>query len=90
MAKAKYRTPAHRAAYLEYKHAQADGQWLLCVEPTCLMPTRAIAPSMPVDVCHDPTGTYITGPGHAKCNRSEGAARGNRMRRVIRTTRWAL
>lgn len=54
-----------------------------CVEVVCLMATREIPPHTPGrdwHVCHDTTGQVIIGPGHARCNTSEGAVRGNRMR----------
>lgn len=51
-----------------------------CHEPVCLMPTRVINPGSKWDLCHDTTGTQILGPGHRKCNRSEGAIRGNAKR----------
>lgn len=51
-----------------------------CHEPVCLHPTRAIHPASQWDLCHDTTGTVILGPGHRKCNRSEGASRGNKAR----------
>lgn len=51
-----------------------------CHEPICLMPTRTIHPTSAWDLCHDPTGTRIIGPGHRKCNRSEAATRGNKTR----------
>ena len=62
-----------------------------CVEPVCLMPARWIQPGSKWDVCHDPSGTITTGPGHTTCNRSEGARRGNRMRGRLRPmTTWTL
>lgn len=88
MAKAQHHTAEHRAAYTEYRKAQASGEELWCVEPVCLMVSRVIYPHQPVDVCHDTTGSYVTGPGHAKCNRSEGARRGNQARG--RRKVWAL
>lgn len=91
MAKPQHRTPEHRAARKAIDQAQARGEILQCVEPVCLMPTRAIQPWQPAHVCHDPSGTIVTGPGHARCNTSEGAARGNRMRGQPRTQRrWIL
>lgn len=93
MAKAQHRTPEYRRAKAEFGAVikRGDG-W--CVEPICLMPSRYIEPSTPTrqwDVCHDITGTFITGPGHAKCNRSEGATRGNKARRTVATaTHWPL
>lgn len=80
MAKAKYQTPEYRAAKAEYRQAQAQGQWLVCVEQPCLYQTRAIPPTSPVEPAHDQLGVTVMGPAHRRCNRSEGAARGNRMR----------
>lgn len=51
-----------------------------CAETVCKMPDRWIAPGSKWDLCHDPSGEQVIGPGHAKCNRSEAAVRGNRMR----------
>lgn len=51
-----------------------------CSEAECVMPSRWIPPGSAWDVCHDPSGVIVVGPGHSKCNRREGAARGNRMR----------
>ena len=85
MAKAKYQTREYLAAYRALKQAQARGEILMCVEPVCVMPSRAIQPWQRADVCHDPSGTVVRGPGPARCNRREGAARGNRKRgRVMR------
>lgn len=77
-----------------------------CVEPVCLKPDRWIHPGdheydcrntrcngCNWDVCHDPTGTIVTGTGHTECNRSEGASRGNRMRsrqNAPNARRWVL
>lgn len=63
-----------------------------CVEPICLMPDRWIQPGTAWDVSHDPTGTVTLGPSHARCNRSEGASRGNRTRASGASTanRWQL
>lgn len=52
-----------------------------CHEPICLMPTRHITPGSKWHLSHDPSGTTILGPSHARCNTSEGAIRGNRTRR---------
>ena len=96
MAKPQHRTPQHKAARAHYAQLVATGH-AYCVEPICLEErdgrTRWIPPGTPWDTCHDPTGTTITGPGHARCNRSEGATRGNRRRRRQRGTtppRWTL
>ena len=80
MAKPQHRTPEYRRAYKAIRKAQAAGQWLTCVEPVCVMPTRDIAPTMRASVSHDPSGTVILGPGHLKCNLREAAVRGNKQR----------
>lgn len=80
MAGPQHRTPEYRAAYKKLKAQQARGAWLTCVEPVCVMPTRAIAPTDRASVSHDTTGTVILGPGHHRCNMREAAVRGNQMR----------
>ena len=80
MAKPQHRTPEYRAARKSIDAAQARGEVLWCVEPVCVMGSRAIYPEQDADVCHDTAGVVITGPGHSTCNRREGATRGNRMR----------
>jgi len=82
-----HETPEYRAARKQLTPEVAAGR-AYCVEPVCLMGSRWIEPGTTWDVCHDTTGAVITGPGHARCNRSEGATRGNRMRGGI--GRWAL
>lgn len=84
MAKPQHRTPEYRAVYESYRRAQADGQTLWCVEPKCLMRTRHITPAQRVSVSHDPSGAVILGPSHLRCNLSEAATRGNRMRGLRR------
>jgi hypothetical protein len=88
MSKPQYRTPEYRAAVRSYKRRQQAGEWLVCVEAICLHPSRDIAPDQAVDVAHDTSGTVILGPSHMRCNRSEGATRGNRMRAGV--GRWVL
>lgn len=86
-----------------YAHQQQRKLWepvvaageAYCVEPVCVMATRWIPPGTDWDLCHDPSGTVTTGPGHRWCNRREGAARGNRMRvrrapRPPTAGRWTL
>ena len=51
-----------------------------CVEPVCVMATRWIAPGSQWHLSHDPSGTVTIGPSHARCNTSEAAIRGNKMR----------
>jgi hypothetical protein len=55
-----------------------------CVQPICLKPTRWIPPGTRWDVAHDDTGTVTLGPAHEKCNRSDGAVRGNKLRSARR------
>jgi len=89
MASPQHRTPEYIAAYKAIKRAQAAGQVLVCVEPVCLAQTRAIHPTMRASVSHDTSGTQLLGPSHLKCNLSEAATRGNRMR-ARRRRAWSL
>lgn len=75
MAGPQHRTHEYRLARKAYTKAQAQGDWLTCAQPICIMPSRSIAPSDPIDVAHDDTGTRILGPAHARCNRSDGGKR---------------
>lgn len=60
-----------------------------CHEDICLMPSRWIEPGSPWDLGHTPDGTAYIGPCHVRCNRSEGAARGNAQRSPAwRTSRY--
>lgn len=43
-----------------------------CHEPVCLMPARLILLGQAWDLVHDRETGKHRGPGHAKCNRSEG------------------
>jgi hypothetical protein len=90
MTAAKYRTKAHRDQRKRWASVVARGDgW--CVEPVCLMRTRWIEPGSAWDVPHEADGvTYRDGPAHARCNRSEGATRGNRMRGSLRVVRRIL
>lgn len=55
-----------------------------CTEIVCVMRTRWIAPGAPWDLAHDRTTGGYLGPAHARCNRREGAAHGNRTRHAPR------
>lgn len=83
MTQAKYNTAEHKAQRETWTPVvEAGDAW--CAEPLCLEERdgrgRWIQPGSPWDVAHDTTGTVYLGPAHARCNRSEGATRGNRMR----------
>lgn len=80
MASPQHRTPEYVAAYKAIRRAQAAGQVLVCVEPVCVHRNRAILPMMRASVSHDTSGTVILGPSHLRCNLSEAAKRGNKMR----------
>ena len=53
---------------------------VMCHAVRCLEPHRLIIPGTLWDLGHNPAGTAWTGPEHARCNRSEGATRGNKER----------
>lgn len=79
MARSQYNDPTYKALRRSWAGVIARGQGT-CHETICLMDSRTIAPGEPWDMCHDPTGKRLLGPGHRKCNRSEGATRGNNAR----------
>ncbi|WP_134740008.1 hypothetical protein [Nocardioides sp. 503] len=82
MAKPKYRW-AHQQERKRWVPVVAAGE-AYCAEPVCKMRSRLIPPAWANTqlwhLCHDPTGTVVIGPGHRRCNTSEGASRGNRQR----------
>lgn len=87
----KYRTREHREAVAKFRKLIDAGQgW--CAEAVCLMPSRYIEPGAKFDAAHDPSGTVYIGPAHPRCNRSEGARRGNRARGSHQPAprRWTL
>jgi hypothetical protein len=51
-----------------------------CHAAICLEQTRWISPGTAWDLGHTPDRQAYTGPEHARCNRTEGARRGNRNR----------
>lgn len=81
------------------EHQRLRAEWAPFVETgqvnchaiRCLEVERWIAPGSPWDLGHTPDRSRWTGPEHARCNRSEGARRGNAMRGMpsVMTT-WAL
>lgn len=58
-----------------------------CCAERCLMPQRAIRPGEPWDLGHSADRTVITGPEHRRCNRSDGARRGNASRQQRKQSR---
>jgi hypothetical protein len=74
-----YDTTRHRQLRAHYRRVVERGD-AYCAETYCLMYSRWIPPGTPWDLAHDLDGGYL-GPAHARCNRAEGARRGNRMRR---------
>jgi hypothetical protein len=55
------------------------GEWQ-CQAIVCLQPSRQIFPGQRWDLGHTEDRLSYTGPEHARCNRAEGAKRGNRER----------
>lgn len=95
MAGPQHRTPEYRKARRFIDGQQAAGQWLVCMQPVCLMDTRDIAPTDLTDVGHDESGTVILGPTHRHCNRVDGAWRRQHpelvaLQRVKASVRWVL
>lgn len=84
MAGPQHQTPAYRAARKAIQQAQARGQWLTCMQPECVMPSRDIPPTMRAFTGHDDSGNVVVGPVHAKCNARDGAIRGNKMRAKVK------
>lgn len=82
---AKYRTAEHRETNKKLRAQLArDGQGV-CAETICVKPSRLITPTMSLHLCHDITGTYYLGLGHAACN-LKAAAREARRRQLQRRT----
>src|SRR6266705_1013510 len=77
------------------EHARIRAQWepvvdagqAACHATRCLMTSRWIVPGTPWNLGHAPDRSAYTGPEHERCNKSEGASRGNRMRRQ-QPPRW--
>lgn len=73
-------TTAHKRERRRWAPVVTSGNgW--CAERICLMPTRWLDPGQPWDLAHDHQHGGYLGPAHPRCNRAEGAARGNRARR---------
>jgi hypothetical protein len=85
MSKPQHRTAEYRLAEAACKRQVIAGQ-AVCVEPVCLFRSRLIPPWFAEvkprlwSVSHDTTGTIVLGPSHKRCNLSEAAIRGNKMR----------
>ena len=71
-----------------YRHQQTrarlqplvDAGEAYCTQPVCVMRSRWIPPGSLWDLAHDDSGTVTLGPAHRRCNRRDGAVRGNKMR----------
>jgi len=66
----------HQAQRKLYEQQLQRQGHLTCAQPTCLMRSRIITPSMEWAAGHDDTGTRYIGPVHRRCNTSDGARRG--------------
>ena len=68
-------------------HVDVGQTW--CVAGICLEQldgrTRWIRPGTPWNLGHTADRTAWTGPEHERCNKADGARRGNRMRTPSRT-----
>lgn len=66
-----------------HQHQQERARWrphVAAGRVSCARCGRWIPPGAPWDLGHDAARTMWTGPEHRRCNRSDGATRGNRMR----------
>jgi hypothetical protein len=81
--KAKYSGARHRGTRAKLKPTVDAGQ-AMCAETLCLEQrdgrTRWIAPGTPWDLAETDDGLEFKGPAHRRCNRADGARRGNQMR----------
>lgn len=59
-----------------------------CAEIKCIEHSRWIPPGSAWDLAHDEDRRTYRGPAHRRCNRSEGATRGNRQRRRVSVGQW--
>lgn len=71
---------AHRKERARWQPVVDRGE-ATCHAVICLELSRWIEPGTPWDLGHTPDRSAWTGPEHARCNRSEGATRGNQQRR---------
>lgn len=83
MSKPKYANRRHKGLRAKLAPIVASGR-ALCAEIVCLEErdgrSRRILPGTPWDVAHSDDGLTYKGPAHARCNRSDGARRGNAKR----------
>ena len=90
MSKPKYANRRHKGLRAKLAPVVAAGR-AVCTETVCLVErdggTRAITPGTPWDLAHTPDGLVYLGPAHARCNRREGATRGNALRGAPRRRR---
>lgn len=81
--------PEHEAERARWAPVVARGE-ATCHAAHCVMPSRSIAPGEPWDLGHTSDRSTWTGPEHRRCNRRDGAVRGNRARGGRGRGRWAL
>ena len=77
----------HQALRAKWKPLVEAGQ-VRCHATHCLMQSRWIQPGTLWDLGHTPDRRGWTGPEHRRCNRADGAVRGNKRR--ARPLRWVL
>jgi hypothetical protein len=70
---------AHKALREKWAPHVAAGI-VQCHAAVCVMPLRYIVPGEQWDLGHTADRTAYTGPEHRRCNRRDGAVRGNRQR----------
>jgi hypothetical protein len=83
MAARRYANRRHKGLRARLAPVVASGR-AVCNETVCLEEragrTRAITPGTPWDLAHSDDGLTYKGPAHARCNRADGARRGNAKR----------
>jgi hypothetical protein len=84
----KYKTREHRQERAKWVLLMATQGYLICAQPTCLMPDRTIESGDRWHLGHDETGQNYIGPTHVTCNVVDGAKRGRA--RQMQAKRWAV
>lgn len=92
---AKYRTREHRERRAQLVRKINAGEYIECVAPLCVMPTRQITETdgrLPhgLNLGHEPDGITYRGPEHRACNVKDGARRGRARQGNATPRRWIL